>query len=98
MFIVFLKLKGDKSRIPDFMADHKAWIGKGFDAGTFLAVGTLEPGLGGAILAHGVGRTDLEAFLNEDPFVVEGIAAPEIHEVTPARTEERLAFLMPSCD
>ncbi len=94
MFIVFLKLVGDKSRIPDHMAAHKEWIGKGFDTGIFLAVGTLEPGLGGAILAHGMGRDSLEAFLNEDPFVVEGIAAPEIHEVTPARTDDRLAFLM----
>lgn len=95
MFIVFLKLIGDKSRIPDHMAGHKEWIGKGFEGGTFLAVGTLEPGLGGAILAHGIGRADLEAFLREDPFVVEGIAESEIHEVTPARTDDRLAFLMP---
>jgi len=95
MFIVFLKLTGDKSRIPDHMAAHKAWIGKGFNVGTFLAVGTLEPGLGGAIIAHEVKRDDLEAFLKLDPFVVEGIAEPEIHEVTPARTDDRLAFLMP---
>ncbi|WP_286830639.1 MULTISPECIES: YciI family protein [Kordiimonas] len=96
MFIIFLKLAGDKSRVPEFMATHKEWIGKGFDAGTFLTVGTLEPGLGGAILAHGVSRTELESFIHEDPFVVEGIAIPEIHEVTPARTDERLAFLMPT--
>lgn len=95
MFIVFLKLAGDKSRISDFMAGHKEWIGRGFQSGTFLTVGTLEPGLGGAILTHNISRPDLEAFLDEDPFVVEGIALPEIHEVTPARTDDRLAFLMP---
>lgn len=96
MFIVFLKLAGDKSRIPEFMADHKDWIGKGFNNGTFLMVGNLDDGAGGAILAHNVTRTELETFLQEDPFVTEGIATPEVHEVTPARTDSRLSFLMPT--
>lgn len=95
MFIVFLKLTGDKSKVAAHMEAHKAWITKGFEAGTFLTVGTLEGGTGGAIIAHDITRADLETFLKEDPFVIEGIATPEIHGMTPARTDDRLAFLMP---
>jgi hypothetical protein len=29
----------------------------------------------------------------KDPFVIEGVAAAEIHEVAPKRLDERLAFL-----
>ena len=29
----------------------------------------------------------------EDPFVAEGVVAAEIHEIAPARTDDRLAFL-----
>ena len=63
MFIVLLKLS-DKSRASEFMAAHKAWIARGFDDGVFLAVGNLEPGPGGAIIAHQTSRASLDARVN----------------------------------
>ena len=45
------------------------------------------------ILAHGEDRAALEARIAADPFVAEGIVAPEILEVAPGRTDARLAFL-----
>ena len=38
-------------------------------------------------------RAALEAFVAEDPFVAEGVVVAEIHEIAPARTDDRLAFL-----
>jgi hypothetical protein len=35
----------------------------------------------------------LEQRIAADPFVQEGIAIPEIQEIAPARTDERLSFL-----
>jgi len=31
--------------------------------------------------------------VNGDPFVIENVVSAEIHEIAPARTDERLAFL-----
>lgn len=93
MFVVLLRFAADKAKAARFMEGHNAWIGRGFEDGIFLVTGSLQPGIGGAVLAHGVSRADLEARIQEDPFVVENVVSAEILEITPGRTDERLAFL-----
>lgn len=75
------------------MDGHNAWIRRGFEDGIFLLVGSLQPNAGGAILAHGASLTAIEARVQDDPFVAEGVVRAEILEVVPGRTDERLAFL-----
>ncbi|WP_417825158.1 YciI family protein [Thalassospira lucentensis] len=94
MFTVFLRFAEHRARAPEFMDGHKAWIKQGFDDGVFLMVGSLQPNMGGAILAHAIARDALEARVKNDPFVVEGIVTAEILEITPVRADERLNFLM----
>lgn len=94
MFAIFLKFAENRAKAPVFMDAHKAWIKQGFDDGVFLMVGSLQPNLGGAVLAHGVSRDDIETRVNDDPFVFEGIVTAEILEISPARADQRLDFLM----
>ena len=94
MFIVFLKFSDNKGQAGQFMDDHNAWIKRGFDDGVFLLVGSLQPNLGGGIVAHDTSREDLEARVNEDPFVAQNVVTAEIVEFTPARADERLGFLL----
>lgn len=94
MFAIFLKFAENRSKAPEFMDAHKAWIQQGFDDGVFLMVGSLQPNMGGAVLAHGVSRDEIETRVNADPFVVEGIVSAEILEISPARADQRLDFLM----
>ena len=93
MFIVLLKFAANKARAGEFMEAHRAWIDRGFRDGVFLASGNLPPGLGGGIVAHGVSRADLDRRVSEDPFVAEQVVTPEIVELAPSRTDQRLAFL-----
>ncbi len=93
MFVVTLKFSANKARAPQLMAGHNEWIGRGFADGVFLLAGSLAPGAGGAVLAHNVSRAALEARLAEDPFVAEDVVRPEIAEIAPGRTDDRLAFL-----
>src|SRR5688572_23755821 len=51
MFVITLRF-ADKTKAPQFMDGHNAWIKRGFDDGVFLLVGSLQPNAGGAILAH----------------------------------------------
>ena len=94
MFVVLLKLTENKGKAGQFMEGHKEWIKRGFDDGVFLLVGNLQPGLGGAIVAHGTSLPELQARVNGDPFVAENIVSPEIIEIGPSRTDERLNFLL----
>ena len=93
MFVVLLKFSSNKGQAHHFMEGHSAWIARGFADGVFLLVGSLQPRLGGGILAHNTSLPDLQARVNDDPFVAEKVVTAEILEITPARTSERLDFL-----
>lgn len=93
MFIVLLKFSGNKSQASQRMEGHKKWLKRGFDDGVFLLAGSLQPNLGGGILAHNTTLPDLQRRVNEDPFVAENVVSAEIIEITPSRTDERLQFL-----
>jgi uncharacterized protein YciI len=94
MHIVFLKFSANKSQASHFMDGHKAWIKQGFDDGVFLLAGSLEPGLGGGILAHNTSLADLQNRVNDDPFVSENVVKAEIFEFDPGKADERLQFLV----
>ncbi|MEP3049523.1 MAG: YciI family protein [Roseibium sp.] len=93
MFVVTLKFSDNKTEAGAHMAGHKDWIQQGFAKGLFLMVGSLQPNQGGGILAHNTSREDLEAFVQEDPFVSENVVTAEVMEITPARVDNRLEFL-----
>ncbi|QEL25634.1 hypothetical protein FQV39_25810 [Bosea sp. F3-2] len=94
MFVVALRFSANKAQAPALVEAHNEWIRRGFEDGVFLMTGSLKPGLGGMVLAHGVTRIDLETRVNSDPFVAENVVSAEILEIAPGRADERLAFLL----
>jgi uncharacterized protein YciI len=94
MFVVFLKFSANRAQAGQFMEAHKDWIKQGFDDGVFVLAGSLQPNAGGGILAHSSSLADLRARVNRDPFVAHGVVSAEIAELTPARVDDRLKFLL----
>ena len=94
MFIVLLRFADRKAEAGRFLNGHKAWLQRGFDDGVFVLTGSLQPSLGGAIVAANTSRSDLETRVGEDPFVAQIVAGAEILEITPSRSDERLKFLL----
>ncbi len=94
MFIVLLKFSGNKDQASQFMEGHNEWIRRGFDDDIFLLVGSLQPNLGGGIVAHNTTLPDLQSRVNNDPFVAENVVSAEILEITPSKADERLKFLL----
>jgi uncharacterized protein YciI len=94
MFIAFLKFSKNKHQAADLLARHNEWIKSGLADGVFLLVGSLQPGLGGAIVAHNTTREELEVRLEDDPFVARDVVTVELFEVSPAKSDPRLAFLV----
>lgn len=94
MFVVLLKFADDKGKANQFMEGHKEWIKRGFDDGVFLLVGSLQPNLGGGIMAHNTSLPDLQSRVNNDPFVVENVVNAEILEIIPSKADARLNFLL----
>lgn len=94
MFVVLLKFSDNKSQAGQFMEGHNEWIKRGMDDGVFLLVGSLQPNLGGGIVAHNTSLSDLQSRVNADPFVAENVVSAEILEITPAKADDRLKFLL----
>lgn len=94
MFIVLLKFSENKAMAGEYMSGHNEWIRQGMEEGIFLVVGSLQPKMGGAVIAHGVSRQALEARVEQDPFVAEKVVEVEIMEISPAKADERLSFLL----
>ncbi|MBI3604163.1 MAG: hypothetical protein HY205_06910 [Nitrospirae bacterium] len=94
MFIVLLRFSDNQGQANQFMEGHKKWITRGFDDDVFMLVGSLQPNLGGGIVAHNTSLQDLQSRVNDDPFVAENVVTAEILELTPSKTDERLKFLL----
>lgn len=93
MFIVLLKFSNNRGQAGQFMDVHNAWINRGFDDGVFLLAGSIQPKVGGGILAHETSLPELQARMNDDPFVAHDVVSAEILQITPTRTDARLDFL-----
>lgn len=93
MFVVTLRFSANRAKAARHMDGHNAWIRRGFEDGAFLLAGSLPSGAGGAVLAHGLSRDDLDARLREDPFVAEQVVEADILQIAPGRVDDRLAFL-----
>jgi uncharacterized protein YciI len=94
MFIVLLKFSENKGQASQFMDGHNQWIKSGFDEGVFLLAGSLQPNLGGSIVAHSTTLSALQSRVNDDPFVKENVVTAEILEISPKKTDARLSFLI----
>ena len=94
MFVVLLKFSENKSQAAQFMQGHNEWIKRGFEDGVFLLVGSLQPNMGGSVVAYNTSLSDLQNRMKDDPFVAENIVSVEILEITPAKADERLSFLL----
>lgn len=93
MFIILLKFSANKAAAPEFIAAHNQWIATGFSDGVFQCVGSLKPQGGGAVLAIGESREEIELRVNADPFVANDIVTAEITEVDVKKTASGLDIL-----
>jgi uncharacterized protein YciI len=74
MFVIELSYKADLAKIDAHMAAHMVFLKKYYASGHFLVSGRKIPRDGGIILAVGASRQEIEAIVNEDPFVDRGLA------------------------
>ncbi len=89
MFIITLKF-ADKSKAPEHMPAHNAWIAEGFQTGHFKVVGSLAPNAGGALIATASSKDEIEAIVAKDPFVEHGVVSAEIIEISPNKFADGL--------
>ena len=83
MFIVSLDYMVDPETVEPYRMAHMAWVREGFERGVFIASGRKSPPSGGIILAKATSRERLVAWMDEDPFIVAGVAQYRVEEFLP---------------
>ncbi|OIQ50356.1 YciI-like protein [Pseudodesulfovibrio hydrargyri] len=86
MFILHLTYVKPLSEIDRLIPPHVEYLEKHYAAGTFLFSGRREPRTGGVIIARAGSRAEVEEIIQEDPFLIEGVAEYEIVEFVPTKT------------
>jgi uncharacterized protein YciI len=74
MFVIELSYKADLAEIDAHMTAHVKFLRKYYASGNFLVSGRKIPRDGGIILAVGKSRQQIEAIVEEDPFLQRGLA------------------------
>ncbi|MEU8238297.1 hypothetical protein AB0C07_08635 [Actinoplanes missouriensis] len=90
-----MRFAENKGAAADHMPGHQQWIERGLQDEVFLLVGSIAPGLGGAVLAHNTSLPQLRQRVAADPFVAHGVVTAEIVEIAPGAVDPRLDFLAP---
>jgi uncharacterized protein YciI len=80
MFVVLLTYKRPLEEIDRSMRSHVAFLEEGYRKGLFLASGRQVPRRGGVILAMAASRDEVEAYMQHDPFVRDGLATFDVVE------------------
>ena len=80
MFVIELIYTADLAEIDAHMSAHVIFLKKYYASGNFLVSGRKIPRDGGIILAVGRNRREIEAIIEEDPFVARGLAEARIIE------------------
>jgi uncharacterized protein YciI len=74
--------------IKEAMPRHRAFLQKGYDAGSFLCSGPqVDPPVGGFLVARAQSRADLESMFKEEPFNAEQLASYTFTEFNPVKRQ-----------
>lgn len=94
MFIIELIYKAELTEIDAAMRPHMAYLKEHYAAGRFLISGRKVPRDGGVILAVGENREQVEAIVQQDPFVSRGLADWRIIEFRESQRAESIDALL----
>ena len=94
MYIVFLRFAQNRAQAGQWMVEHNKWLADGFASGGFLIAGSLENSQGGILIARDMDQAALLERVRQDPFVMHGVVAAEIHGFKPSRLPEGLETLV----
>ncbi|XVQ14442.1 YciI family protein [Spirillospora sp. CA-255316] len=95
LHLLIVRYTGTEEAAEPYFREHAAYLDRHHAAGTFLASGQTVPAAqGGAIVARGIDRAEIEEITAQDPFVRAGVAAYTIVTIDAGRVHPGLAALL----
>ena len=81
MFFVSSIYLKSREEIEPLLTNHAEWLRTQHEEGVFVASGSMVPRAGGAIMALGVSREQLESILANSPLAQAGAISYSIEEI-----------------
>lgn len=82
-FILEVTYRIPAEELGDRVAEHRAFLQKGYDQGWLLLSGPMVPRTGGMLVGRAPSREALEDFFANDPYRLKGLADYRIVEFDP---------------
>lgn len=90
LFVVLMHYTKPLADVDAVRAEHVAHLERHVVAGNVLAWARRDPPAGGVLIVAAPDRASVERTVSEDPYVVAGVARPEIVEFRPANVRMSL--------
>lgn len=78
LFLIDVRFIAPIEEVNALLADHLAWLEEHTAKGMFFAWGPKDPRNGGFILAKAESRSELEALVLEDPYLIGKVATSTV--------------------
>lgn len=93
MFIIDLTYLAPLNIVEEYLDEHRNFLTRHYETGTFIASGRKEPRTGGIILARG-SKAEIEHLIEDDPFKKNGVAQYSLLEFIPTMTDQKSVSLL----
>lgn len=94
MFVILLDYQVPLDVMEQHLAAHRAHLALQYAAGKLVVSGPQVPRSGGVIVARCQDRAEVEAMMQRDPFIREGVASYRVVEFVARATCAQLAALV----
>jgi uncharacterized protein YciI len=94
MFIIRLTYKKPLEIVDQYLAEHRDFLGQGYQKDYLMVSGPMNPRTGGIIVSQLTDRAIIEDFLKDDPFYIHDIADFEVIEFTPVKYHKDFAVFL----
>lgn len=96
MFLIMITYIKPIEEIDRHLAEHRAFLEKGYQNNIFVVSGPRNPRTGGVIISQLTDRHQLEAILAGDPFLINEVAQYEVIEFMPVKYHKDFANFVES--
>ena len=87
-FIIEIIYKVPFEKISEIVPEHRTYLNEGYENGMLLMSGPKNPKTGGILIARAKDISEIENFLDKDPFHIHDVVEYRITEFTPVKHQE----------
>ena len=80
MVLVLINYTKPYEEVAKVVAEHRAFLGKHYEAGTLVVSGPRATKTGGIVLARGKSAAEVAEIFKHDPYALHGVATHEVIE------------------